>query len=133
MRLAASWILTDSKQRLLLLKRSDYSDLFAHHWIIPGWRWDPWETAEEIVVREVKEESGLDFVPTKLYHSFEQNNLSEHVQSHRYLWTWSGKVDICTKEADGYAWYTYEETKNLKIAFDYAEVIEKLYNDWLIK
>jgi ADP-ribose pyrophosphatase YjhB (NUDIX family) len=119
--------------RILLLKRSNYTKAFPHHWTMPGGRWEAWENPEEIVVREVLEETSLSFNPDKLYFESEQENSWEMTHSHRFLWTWNGKIDIQEEEADWYAWYTYEETKNLKIAFDYSEVIEKLYNDWLIK
>ena len=63
--LAASGILLKNK-KILLLQRSDYTQNFPDHWGCPGGRAEPNETAEENVIREVKEECNLDFVPTKI-------------------------------------------------------------------
>lgn len=48
-------IITDSAGRILLQKRSDYGD-----WGLPGGGMEPGESIEETMVREVKEETGLD-------------------------------------------------------------------------
>jgi ADP-ribose pyrophosphatase YjhB (NUDIX family) len=100
---------------------------------MPSGRWEAWENPEEIVTREVEEETWLIFTPTKLIHTSQQTNWDEEVKAHRFIWTWTGKINIQEEEADWYAWYSYQETKSLKLAFDYADVIEILYNDWLIK
>ncbi|UNK16977.1 NUDIX domain-containing protein [Paenibacillus sp. N3/727] len=50
-------IITDSLGRILLQKRSDYGD-----WGLPGGGMEPGESIEETMVREVKEETGLDVI-----------------------------------------------------------------------
>ena len=56
--LAASGILLKDK-KILLLQRSNYTQNFPDHWGCPGGRAEPNETAEENVIREVKEECNL--------------------------------------------------------------------------
>ncbi len=133
MRLAGVWILIDSKNRVLLLKRSDYTKSFPWYWTMPWGRWEKWETAEQIVVREVFEETGLNFEPKSLYYTTETMNSWEEIFSHRFLWEFSWKINIQEEEADWYAWYSYEECLNLKVAFDYLNVIKQLYKEWILK
>ena len=133
MRISWVWILVDNKKRILLLKRSDYTKSFPGYWTMPGGRWEKWESPEEVVIREVEEETGLLFVPTKIYMKSEVMNSWEEISSNRFLWSYSWEVKIQEDEADWYAWYTYEETKVLKIAFDYSDTIEELYKDWIIE
>lgn len=90
---------------------------------MPAWRWEEWETAEVAAIREVEEETGLKFIPEKLYQSSKQKNSWEIVHAHRFLWTWEWTIKLQEEEADWYAWYTYQETRNIKLAFDYADVI----------
>jgi ADP-ribose pyrophosphatase YjhB (NUDIX family) len=132
MRNAASWIIIDKYKRILLTKRSNYTKAFPFYWTLPWWRWEPLENPKDIVIREIKEEVWLDFKPTKLYFSCIMENSWEDTKSHRFLWEWLWSIKIQMEEADWYAWYSYEEIKNLKIAFNYKEMIEMLYKDWLI-
>jgi mutator protein MutT len=48
-------IIRDHAGRILLQKRSDYGD-----WGLPGGGMEPGESIEETMIREVKEETGLD-------------------------------------------------------------------------
>lgn len=127
---AAGVILKD--KRILLTKRSNYTKAFPMHWTFPGGRWEWNELPEELVIREVKEEINLNFTPTKLFQSGIIENSWEPIKTHRFLWTFEWTIKIQEEEVDGFAWYTYEETLNLKIAFDYDEVLKKLHNEWYL-
>lgn len=52
---AASAVVMDEKGRIVLHKRSD-----NHLWSLPGGAMDLGESIEECIIREVKEETGLD-------------------------------------------------------------------------
>lgn len=54
----ATAIITYPENKILLIKRS--TSPFVGYWALPGGRSEPGETAEQTIVREVKEETGLD-------------------------------------------------------------------------
>jgi 8-oxo-dGTP pyrophosphatase MutT (NUDIX family) len=59
---AAAACICDEEGRILLLRRSDGDDL----WGFPGGAIEPDERADEAVVREVREETGLEVEPVAL-------------------------------------------------------------------
>ena len=63
--LSASGIVLQQK-KILLLRRSFDSHMYPGFWGCPGGRTEPNETAEENVIREVKEECNLDFFPSEI-------------------------------------------------------------------
>jgi 8-oxo-dGTP diphosphatase len=59
----ATAIIPFPPDKILLIKRS--TPPFIGYWALPGGRVDPGETVEQNIIREVKEETGLD---TKIVH-----------------------------------------------------------------
>jgi ADP-ribose pyrophosphatase YjhB (NUDIX family) len=121
--LAASGIILKNK-KILLLQRSNYTEMYPRYWGCPGGRAKPNETAEQNVIREVKEECNLDFSPTQIIKTgvWEQRNF------YRFLGTWSGEIKIQEHEVDDYNWFSYEKAIQLNLAFDYKEIIQLLFN-----
>ncbi|WIV58393.1 NUDIX hydrolase [Amycolatopsis nalaikhensis] len=54
----------DAQGRLLLIRRAN--DPGSGQWSLPGGRVEPGETDEKAVVRELREETGLDVIPGTL-------------------------------------------------------------------
>ena len=129
MPIITAWaIIIDNEKRILLVKRPSDKKLFPNAWSFPGGKLEEWETLDETVVREVKEETWLDLV------SFEKYPFTGHTPQN----TWSinhfyiGKAEwelIPETEAKR---YSYDEIKWLEIAFHQTEIIEKLHNDWML-
>ncbi len=115
---ASGIILKDHK--ILLIRRSNYTQIYAGYWACPGGRAEHGETAEQNVIREVKEEVNLDFIPTEILTTATWENRFLY----RFLGSWSGEIIIQESEVTDYNWFTFEETKKLALAFDYANVID---------
>lgn len=124
-RTAANGLLLKDK-KLLLLKRAASKKLFPNHWGCPGGGTEGGETAEETAIREVKEETDLDFKPTNLV--FLKKDPSSTATTSSFTGSWSGEVKL-NEESSDYGWFTYEETKKLDLAFTFHKIIEKLHTD----
>ncbi|CAI7663214.1 unnamed protein product [Penicillium discolor] len=65
-------IIRDDHGRILLQRRSDYGD-----WGLPGGGMEPGERIEETMIREVKEETGLDVISYELASIYTDGKLAE--------------------------------------------------------
>ena len=63
-------VVHDATGRLLLIRRA--TDPGRGQWSLPGGRVEPGETDAEAVIRELREETGLEVVPGKLVGSVER-------------------------------------------------------------
>jgi len=119
--LAASGIILQNK-KILLLKRSNYTERFPGFWGCPGGRAEKNETAEQNVIREVKEECNLDFTPTKII----KTGIWQEKKYYRFLGNWSGEIKIQETEVLDYNWFSFSEANKLQLSFDYKEILETL-------
>lgn len=118
---AAGIIIKDKK--ILLLKRLDID--------VEGGKWTPInetieenESAEEAIVRGVKEEIGMSFTITKRFRDDFYNDLNIV-----FLGSIDGSFQPNPEEVAEYGWFTYEETLPLVFAWEYKRIINKLFND----
>ncbi len=125
--IASSAIIIKNKQ-ILLIKRSNYTNVFPEYWTCPGGRADEGETPEQNVIREVKEEVNLDFDPKELI----KKGRYKDRELFRFCGTWSGEVQIQEKEVTDWNWFAYKNAIKLELAFDYREVIELLHKKRLL-
>lgn len=125
--LAASAIILQNK-KILLLQRSHYTSNYPEYWGCPGGRADKDETPEQNVIREVKEECNLNFIPTSVL----KTGVWKDREYYRFLGNWSGKIQIQELEVLDYNWFSYKEALKLKLSFDYREVIQLLYQKQLL-
>ena len=125
--LAASGIILQNK-KILLLKRSNYSERYPEFWGCPGGRAEKGETAEQNVIREVKEECNLDFTPTKII----KTGIWKEVKYYRFLGNWSGDIKIQEEEVSDFNWFSFSEAIKLQLSFDYKEILETLHQHRLL-
>ncbi|MEM9336542.1 MAG: NUDIX hydrolase [Patescibacteria group bacterium] len=84
------------------------------------------ESVEAAVIREVKEEAGLDFVPRKKFYFYESKSANKRAFALVFLGSWSGEVALQESEIQDYGWFTYEQAMKEDIAYVYREVLEDL-------
>ena len=123
---SSATIIKDKK--ILLIKRSNYTKEFPNNWACPGGRADEGETPEQNVIREVEEETNLKFKPKELIKTGQYKDR----ELYRFYGTWSGNIKIQEEEITEYKWFSYNEAIKLKLAFDYREIIERLYKKDLL-
>lgn len=127
------WVILKDK-KILLEKRVSTKKNYPNHWTLPAGTLEESDpTIQDAVIREVKEETNLDFKPTKKFGFYETDTEEYRIIWFVYLWDWSGDIKIQESEVSDIWWFSYEETKNVPIAYSYNETIEDLYNCWLIE
>lgn len=130
--ITAGGILIKNK-KILLCKRAKGEKRYPFCWGCPAGRRDyPDESFEKMAIREVKEESGFDFTPKKLFGIYEMDLDDRKVISHLYLGEFSGNINFDKDEVEDCQWFTYEETKKLTLSFFYEKVLSDLHQQELL-
>jgi 8-oxo-dGTP diphosphatase len=68
--------------RILLIKRNTVP--FKGYWALPGGRMDPGETVEQTIVREVKEETGLEVAILRIVGEYVEKGVKDDVEYEYY-------------------------------------------------
>jgi len=113
--------------KVLMVKRLHHP--FKNTWALPGGHIEPSETDVRAVIREVKEETGLEFYP-KYFGSYEES--FEEIGWHSYVSTFFGDFKGVLKKPDnkeiaGAKWFTFDELKEAKIGFEHRKIIEEYF------
>ena len=126
--ITAGAIIINDEKKILLVKRASDKKLFPNTWSFPGWKLEEWESLDETVVREVKEETWLDLVSFEKYPFTGHTPQNKRSINHLYI----GKAEwILIPETEAKR-YSYDEIKWLEIAFHQTEIIEKLHKNWIL-
>ena len=102
-------ILTDG-ERILLIRRGHEPE--AGRWSLPGGRIEPGETDQQALVREVREETGLEVIPGPLVGAVDRPAPGGRVLVIRdYAATVTGGTLAAGDDADDARWFSMRELR----------------------
>ena len=121
-------ILSPSEQErgtVLLTKRT--IDPFKNHWCFPGGHIDTGETAEEAVIRETSEETGLEMQsPVFLGYCNEIfPDFNFHAVVLMFYGTAKGTLRPQPGEVSDIGWFSIHEACDFSLAFNHQEVLDR--------
>lgn len=112
-------ILLDNQNRILILRRSNYSKTRANLWDLPGGKLEANEDPVAGIIREVKEETSLIIRDPKVIYicsgdaAIGGSEDSAHVIATCYFTkNWEGNTKISSEHLE-YKWVTQSECNNL--------------------
>ena len=110
--------------QVLLTKRN--IPPYKNYWCLPGGHIEQFEEAEKAVVREVKEETNLDFSPHFLCY---QDEIFPELELHNVVILFYGEATNTPKadpgEVSDIGWFTLEKAMEMDLAFRHHEGLQK--------
>jgi 8-oxo-dGTP diphosphatase len=112
--------------KVILVKR--IFDPYKNHWALPGGIVEYGETVEIAVVREAKEETGLDIKIEKLAGVYSDPNRDPrgHFVSVCFLCVPVGGALTTSEETKEVEAFSKEEIKSIKLAFDHEKILKDI-------
>lgn len=104
--------LINAKNGYLVTKRSKEETTFPEYWDIPGGLAETGELPREAVIRETKEEVGLDIMPTSVIHEDSNLDKSKNLIFIRlvYLCELKSKIDDIILQEEEHSEYRFIST-----------------------
>ena len=132
-KVAGSAVIIENK-KILLLKRNADKSLFPGFWTFASGGVEETDLSiQDTVVREVKEETNLDYIVNKKFGFYESTANGKRHFALVHLGSWVGNIVLQRKELSECGFFTYEEAIKLPLAFAYGEVINDLHAAGLIQ
>lgn len=121
-------LIFNDKKEFILIKRKNnpYKDC----WAFPGGFVDYGETTEDAAVREAKEETSID---VDLQNQFKvYSNPLRDPRGHTITVVYLAKGNMNDMKADddakGIEIFSYEDLKDMNLAFDHKQILEDIFN-----
>jgi 8-oxo-dGTP diphosphatase len=116
---------SESERSSILLTRRNVNP-FRELWCLPGGHINDYEPAEQAVVREVKEETNLDFAPDQFVGWFEEifPEHNFHAVALMFAGTGTGAMEQQPDEVSEMAWFELDEALSMPLAFTHNLVLQ---------
>ncbi len=124
-RQGCSILFVNKQRQVLLFLRDDLPHLpHPNTWDVPGGHVEKGETAAQCIVREMKEEMGLDLEGFELFSTKEFSDRTEHT-----FWKFANlNIDaIHLQEGQRLRWFSEEEAKATALAYGFNEIVADFY------
>jgi 8-oxo-dGTP diphosphatase len=113
----------EGNEYILLTKRK--VDPYINKWCLPGGHINKYESAENAVIREVKEETGLDF-QLQFYNYFDEIIPGENIHAVVLVFTVisGGTLVRDNSEVSDAKWIFLDDALNYEFAFQHDEILK---------
>jgi len=114
----------DSKPVKILLTCRNIEP-FKNKWCLPGGHIDQYEPAREAIIREVKEETGLDF-NARFFGYFDEIIPRHDIHAVVIVFEGCGlgKLDPSRTEVKDIRWFLLDEARSMVLAFAHNEILD---------
>jgi len=117
-------IIKNDEDKILLTRRN--VEPFKDQWCLPGGHIDANEKALDAVIREAMEETGLEFEPE--FVAYLDEIVPEH-DWHAVVLVFAGKgtgeLAAQEREVIDIGWFSLEEARSLRLAFEHNKILEE--------
>ena len=121
----SSILFVNEQRQILLFLRDDLPHIpYPNTWDVPGGHVEEGETAAQCIVREMKEEMGLDLAGFELFSVRECSDRIEYT-----FWKAADlNIDeISLQEGQCLKWFSEEEAKATALAYGFNEIVADFY------
>jgi 8-oxo-dGTP diphosphatase len=109
-------------EQILLTRRA--IEPFQNYWCLPGGHIHAYERARDAIIREVQEETGLEFAPTFFTYADEIiPDLNIHAVVLVFKGNGSGTLTMQPGEVMDIGWFTIEEAQKMVLAFTHNDIL----------
>ena len=117
-------IIKNDEGKILLTRRN--VEPFKGQWCLPGGHIDEFENTREAVIREVKEETGLDFDAEYFHYADEIiPEYNWHAVVIIFAGRGTGETAAQEREVADIEWFSLEDARSLSLAFGHNKILDK--------
>lgn len=118
----AAAVVKNDEDKILLTRRN--IEPFKAQWCLPGGHIDQYENVKDAIIREVKEETGLDFDATFFHYSDEIIiECDIHAVVMVFTGYGTGQITPQEREVSNIGWFSLEEARSLPLAFEHNKIL----------